>query len=288
MIPDRVPERRSVYTGVGTRELFVEGDGPTVVLLHGFAHPADSWRPVLQRFAEARQSAVAVDMPGFGAADAAQPGAWLPQGDRFLTEVIAQHSGNGPVVLVGNSLGATLTVRAAASPVRLPIRGIVAMGTPGMGWTPLVNAALVGKGRMLTRLAAVGAPALVRRHGADRLVGHLVYGDRTTLDAELVRILSSQVHDRRSARELLQRAVLIKDEVDAEPKIAGVTCPTVIVHGRRDRIVALASSQGLHEAIPHSRLVVLDHAGHCPQLDAPDAIVELARELTAGSPGCRS
>ncbi len=283
-----ISERRAAHAGVGTRELFVEGDGPTVVLAHGFAHPADSWRPVLQRFANAGQSAVAVDMPGFGVADAAQQGPWLPQGDRFLAEVIARHSADGPVVLVGNSLGAALTVRAAASPRRLPIRGIVAMATPGNGWTPLVNAALVGNGRMLAGVAAVGAPERVRRHGADRLVSHLIYGDRATSDAELVRLLSSQVHDRRSARELLQRAVLMKAEVDAEPTVAGVTCPTVIVHGRRDRIVALASSRHLHHAIPHSRLVVFDHAGHCPQLDAPEAVVELARGLTAASPECRS
>jgi pimeloyl-ACP methyl ester carboxylesterase len=280
-----ISERRAGHAGVGTRELFVEGDGPTVVLLHGFAHPADSWRPVLNRFAQAGQAAVAVDLPGFGAAGTAEPGPWLPQGDRFVNEVIAQHSGNGPVVLVGNSLGAALTVRAAASPQRLPIRGIVATATPGMGWTPLVNAALVYNGRMLAGIAAVGAPRLVRRRSADRLVGHLLYGDRTTLDAGLVRILSSQVHDRRSARELLQRAVLMKSEVDAQPPISGVSCPAVIVHGRRDRIVALASSQGLHNAIPHSRLVVLDRAGHCPHLDAPDAIVGLARDLVAASPG---
>jgi pimeloyl-ACP methyl ester carboxylesterase len=265
--------------------LFVEGDGPTVVLVHGFAHPADAWRPVLARFAEAGQSAVAFDLPGFGAADPAEPNAWLPQGDRVLAGAIAQHSGHGPVVVVGNSLGAALTVRAAASPLHLPIRGIVPTATPGLGWTPLVRAALVGKGRMLAEIAAVGAPRLVRVHGFDRLAGHLLYGDRTMLDVELVRILSSQVHDRRGARELLRRAALMKFEIDAQATLTGVTCPTVIVHGRRDRVVALASSRNLHDAIPHSRLVVLDHAGHCPQLDAPDAIVEFARELAEASPG---
>lgn len=280
-----INERRAVHAGVGTRELFVEGDGPTVVLVHGFAHPADAWRPVLARFAEAGQSAVALDLPGFGAADPAEPNAWLPQGDRVLAAAIDQHSGNGPVVVVGNSLGAALTVRAAASPLHLPIRGIVATATPGMGWTPLVRAALIGKGRMLAELAAVGAPNLVRVRGSDMLAGHLIYGDRTMLDVELVRILSSQVHDRQGARELLRRAALMKNEIDAQATVTGVTCPTVIVHGRRDRVVAFASSRNLHDAIPHSRLAILDHAGHCPQLDAPDVIVEFARELAATSTG---
>jgi pimeloyl-ACP methyl ester carboxylesterase len=265
--------------------LFVQGDGPTVVLLHGFGHSADAWRPVLNRFAQAGQSAVAVDLPGFGTAAAAAPGAWLPQGDRFVGAVIAAYSEQAPVVLVGNSLGAALTVRAAATPLRLPIQGIVATGTPGMGWAPLVRTALAGNGRVLIGVASLIGPMLIRAHGADMLLGHLLYGDRTMLDADVVRLLGAQAHDRRSIRELLARGALMKAEVDAEPATTGVTCPAVIVHGRRDRIVAVASSEGLHRAIPHSRLVILDRAGHCPQLDAPDTIVEFARGLSAASPG---
>lgn len=274
-----INERRTVHNGVGTRELFVDGDGPTVVLLHGFGHPADAWRPVLNRFAQAGQSAVAVDLPGFGAADPAQPGEWLPQGDRFVADVVAAYSQQAPVVLVGNSLGAYLAVRAAASPLRLPIGGILPTATPGLGWTPLVRAGLCCNGQFLTAAAAFGAPKWVRTCGADALIGHLLYGDRSRHDPELVRILSGQVHTRRGARELLERAISMKRAVDAEPAVVGVSCPAIFVHGRRDRIVAFASSEGWHRATPGSRLVVLDRAGHCPQLDAPDEIAALVSEL---------
>ncbi|MGB8403599.1 MAG: alpha/beta hydrolase, partial [Mycobacterium sp.] len=193
-----------------------------------------------------------------------------------------------PVVLVGNSLGAYLTVRAAASPLRLPIGGVVQTATPGLGWTPMVRAALCCNGQFLTAVAAFGAPKWIRTCGADALVGHLLYGDRSRHDPELVRILSGQVHSRRGARELLERAVSMKCAVDDEPVVVGVSCPAVFVHGRRDRIVALASSEGWHRATPGSRLVVLDKAGHCPQLDAPDEIVALVSELvTATRRDCR-
>lgn len=280
-----INEQRAVHAGVGTRELFVEGNGPTVVLLHGFGHPADSWGPVLDRFARVGQAAVAVDLPGFGAADATEPGAWLPQGDRFVSEVIARHGAQGSVVLVGNSLGAYLAVRAAASPSQLPIRGMVLTATPGLGWTPLARAALVGQGRLVTGAASIRIPRWIRGQSLDTLVSYLLYGDRTAVDPELVRILSTQVYARRAARELLTRALLMKAEVDSTPPVTGITCPTVVVHGRRDRIVALASSERLHQAIPRSRLVVLANAGHCPQLDAPDEIVGFARGLLRDSPG---
>ncbi|WP_078283005.1 alpha/beta fold hydrolase [Mycobacteroides franklinii] len=274
-----IDERRAVYAGVGTRELFVEGEGPAVVLLHGFSHSADAWRPLLDRFDEAGQAAVAVDLPGFGAADSARPGAWLPQGDRFVGEMIARHGRDAPVVLVGNSLGAYLTLRAAASPQRLPIRGIVPTGTPGMGWTRLVRVGQLGGARLLAR-ATVCTPRIIRAYLADAVIGRLIYGNRTSRDKKMVRTLSSQLYGRRDAHELLVQGLRMKAEVDGEPAITGISCPTVLVHGRRDRLVALASSEGWHQAIPRSRLVVLDRAGHCPQLDATDEIVSIVRGLT--------
>jgi pimeloyl-ACP methyl ester carboxylesterase len=152
----------------------------------------------------------------------------------------------------------------------------------------LVRAAFLGDGRPLTWVAGVSAPRWIRECGADALIGHFLYGDRTLHDPELVRILSGQVHSRRGARELLERAISMKCAVDAEPAVGGVSCPAVFVHGRLDRIVSFASSEGWHRATPGSRLVVLDKAGHCPQLDAPDEIVALASELvTATRRDCR-
>jgi pimeloyl-ACP methyl ester carboxylesterase len=58
-----------------------------------------------------------------------------------------------------------------------------------------------------------------------------------------------------------------------------VTCPTLIVHGARDRIVPVAASRLLHQQIPGSDLVVLPHSGHCPQLDNPSEVVRLTLRL---------
>ena len=66
-------------------------------------------------------SAVAVDLPGFGASDPLRTGPLLTQLDRFVAEVVRRHSDRGAPVLAGNSLGAALTVRAVRwSPMWLP------------------------------------------------------------------------------------------------------------------------------------------------------------------------
>jgi alpha-beta hydrolase superfamily lysophospholipase len=52
--------------------------------------------------------------------------------------------------------------------------------------------------------------------------------------------------------------------------------PSLIVWGRHDRIIPVEHAQPAHEAMPGSRLVLFDDAGHFPHLDDP---VRFAREL---------
>src|SRR3954452_16121140 len=95
-------EHRLELAGFGTRALELEGDGPPVVLLHGYADSADTWRLVLDKLARRGRRALAVDLPGFGTAAALRPhGSMLEQLDAFAraaVDLAAQESG-GPVVL---------------------------------------------------------------------------------------------------------------------------------------------------------------------------------------------
>lgn len=63
-----ITEARRRFGDVETRVLSVAGsaDGVPIVLLHGYADSADTWRPVLERFAAAGRHALSVDLPGFG------------------------------------------------------------------------------------------------------------------------------------------------------------------------------------------------------------------------------
>src|SRR3954452_21211982 len=100
-------EHRLKLAGFGTRALEIEGSGPPVVLLHGFADSADTWRSALDRLARRDQRAIAVDLPGFATAARLDPGApVLPQLDRFVVAAVRHAAGSRgePVVVAGNSL----------------------------------------------------------------------------------------------------------------------------------------------------------------------------------------
>jgi pimeloyl-ACP methyl ester carboxylesterase len=202
---------------------------------------------------------------------------------------VAQHGATSAVVLVGNSLGGLLTVRAAATVKGLPIRGIVAIDAAGTGWTPLVRAVIVQNLLILTPLVALPVPPMVRRAGVTLAARIVLYGRWRSADPETIDNFAKGIRTRRDAQRLIAVARRTVREVNALETFDGIDCATVVLHGRRDPLVSVDAARRLHRMIPGSRLVVLERSGHCPQLDAPERVAALAIELataaTAGRAG---
>ena len=55
--------------------------------------------------------------------------------------------------------------------------------------------------------------------------------------------------------------------------------PTLIVWGRQDAIVPVSAGEAYHQAIPGSRLVLLDGCGHRPEIEQADEFVRVVREF---------
>ncbi|WP_059015542.1 alpha/beta hydrolase [Mycobacterium sp. M26] len=265
------------YDGVRTRVLSVDGGGPPIVLLHGYADCADTWRAVLSRLEAAGRCASAVDLPGFGWADGRRAGPLLPQFDAFLDALLEER---GPAVLVGNSLGAATAVRAAD---RNPdaVRAVLALNDP-------LNArhlpAKLARGRRLPpevwRTAAMlPIPSGVVRWATSKAVRHVLYGPDVAADPAVVARWRRTIGGREALATLGRYAFEYAYETADGHRGLRVGCPAVVAHGAKDRIIPVEASRTLHKQIPGSSLVVLPRSGHCPQLDDPAAVVELIMDL---------
>lgn len=71
-------------------------------------------------------------------------------------------------------------------------------------------------------------------------------------------------------------------DYDLTPGLARVTAPTLIVHGRQDPI-PLASSEAAARALPDATLVILEHSGHVPYVEQPDALFAAVEEFLAAT-----
>lgn len=70
-----------------------------------------------------------------------------------------------------------------------------------------------------------------------------------------------------------------------EGRIRAIRRPTLLVHGRDDRVIPLSTSLRLHELIDHSRLQVFDDCGHWVQIEQVEAFHAVIAHFLAGGAG---
>ncbi len=101
------------------------GRGPTIVLVHGLGSRATHWLPVARLLAR-NFRVVLVELPGHGSSDMPEPFS-LERAAQSLEQALARVS-DGPVVLVGHSVGG-LVAAAAAIDAPQRVRSLVLVET---------------------------------------------------------------------------------------------------------------------------------------------------------------
>ncbi|HEY8614623.1 alpha/beta hydrolase [Phenylobacterium sp.] len=112
-----MPEFRMIDAGEATIRCAVEGEGPLVVLVHGFPESWYSWRHQLQPIAQAGFTACAIDVRGYGGSD--KPQRVEDYAMERLTADVAGVAGalqpDRPAILVGHDWGAPIVWNTALS-----------------------------------------------------------------------------------------------------------------------------------------------------------------------------
>jgi pimeloyl-ACP methyl ester carboxylesterase len=103
----------------------------------------------------------------------------------------------------------------------------------------------------------------------------VLYGTGSSVDPEVIAQWQQKMSSMADVARLGRYALQYAYETRTGHTGIEVRCPTIVVHGRRDRIIPMHSSHVLHQQIPGSKFVVLPRSGHCPQLDDPDEVARL-------------
>jgi pimeloyl-ACP methyl ester carboxylesterase len=269
-------EHRLEVDGYETRVLELEGEGPALVLFHGFADSADTWRPLLDLLARRNQRALAVDLPGFGAASRLGPGAVLPQLDAFagaLVERVAAEGG-GHVVASGNSLGGVVSLRLAER-ADLPLAGVVPIAPAGLDmprWFEIIERDPVVR-TVLSLPVPIPRPALALAVG--ETYKRLAFARTDRADRRVIAAMASHHPDRNAVRRLLATGRRLLPELTGCFDLGAVECPVLLIWGTRDRMVSHAGAEVLTAALPETEVVLIEDCGHCPQLEETERVAEL-------------
>jgi pimeloyl-ACP methyl ester carboxylesterase len=268
----------------GTRFHIAEaGDGPLVLLLHGFPQFWWTWRRQLAWLPGAGFRAVAVDLRGYGGSD--KP----PRGYDLITAAsdaagLVRALGEANAVVVGHGSGGLIAWTLAAYHPKVVGRlAVVSMAHPLRVRSAVLTDPL-GQGRGSGYVFGFQLPVLPERQlvrdGAWR-VGRLLdswsgpgWPDRQTAQAYARAMqIPSVAHCALEYHRWLVRSSVRPDGLRYARRMrAPIQVPTLHLHGALDTCVLPRTARGAGRYVegPY-RWHVIDGAGHFPHEERPDA-----------------
>lgn len=262
----------SITTGDIVTNYHDVGTGTPLLLLHGSGPGVSAWanwRLVIDQLQD-RYRIIAPDLAGFGYSE-------VPDGieytrERWLTQIVDLLDALelDTVDVVGNSFGGSMALALTIDhPQR--VRRQILMGSVGVpfkitdgldevwGYTPDV----AKMGELMRNTFAYNA-------------------DMITDDMVQLRYEASKRPGSREAYESMfpaprQRWVDAMSHDFAD--IRGIEQPTLMVHGRDDKVIPLSTSLTLHDLIVDSRMHVFGRCGHWTQIEHTDAFCRVVDDF---------
>lgn len=249
----------SIRTGQFLTNYHDQGEGTPVLLIHGSGPGVSAWANWRRTLPELSKSCrvIAPDMVGFGFTE-------RPDGVAYRLETWVQQLldlldslGLERVHLVGNSFGGAVSLAfTLAYPQR--VDKLVLMGSVGLSF-PITEGLDKVWGYEPDREAM-------------RELINLFAFDKSIATPELI-----EMRYQASAPEVISRSYSsmfpaprqrwLEALAQPEDRLRALTHKTLLIHGRDDQIIPLASSQRLALLLPNSQLHVFGNCGHWVQIE---------------------
>ncbi len=259
------------------------GDGPTLLLIHGMAGSSATWQALVPRLSK-KFRVIAPDLLGHGMSS-------KPRGDYslgafavFLRDLLDE-LGVDRATVIGQSLGGGIAMQFAHQH-RDYCERLALIGSGGLGpdLSPLL--------RMLSAPGAelvlpIVAPQPVLNLG-NKIGSWLTSAGIQSPRAGQMWHAYSSLSDAQTRRAFLRTLRSVVDyrgqAVSALNKLhVAQDLPTVLIWGESDRIIPVAHAYAAHDAVPGSRLEVLEGVGHFPHVEAPMAVADILETFIAST-----
>jgi 3-oxoadipate enol-lactonase len=239
----------------------LEGSGPAIALLHGWALDLECWDPLATLLAP-QFTVLRFDRRGFGLSQG------IPDIHSNVADllVLLDAAAIDRAALLGMSQGARLAIHfAIAHPERT--RALLLDGAPALEAEPDLpldqyRAVLESAGREALQ-AQIRQHPLMHLHTADRIAHRLL----------------SSVLSRYSGLDLLH-PVMRRNR----PDLRAITAPSLILNGRHDSAERRDAGRSLQASIQGAQRIELASAGHLAMLDDPPAYARAVRDFCLALP----
>lgn len=166
----------------------------------------------------------------------------------------------GPIVLVGHSMGGLIAIELTSM-----IDTVVGLVTIGTGTHMAVNSELLDSAKEKPALAMVPIVKWSLRREAS--------------DAHKIQLQDSA--SREAVDSIFDDLTACDAYVDANTRLSKFGRPALIAIGDEDRMVPRSQAETLAAASDFAKLVVIDNAGHTPQITQSEKIVAIVADFAA-------
>lgn len=248
--PLNVGRMNLAYDDLGPR------DGRPVLLVHGHPFDRSMWRPQAEYLAERGHRVVTPDLRGYGDTKTTDTSTGL---DVFANDLVAlaDHLGLASFVLGGLSIGGQIVMQLTKDHPHRVKALLLADTFPGLD-TPEAKQARYDTA---DRIAEEGMEPY-----ADELLPKMISkqtrASRPDVEAHVRRMMRDAPKEG-AAAALRGRA----ERPDYTLALKHIDVPTLVVVGSEDEFTPVADAELIHREIAASTLVVVEGAGHLPNLE---------------------
>jgi len=255
---------RQVFDYQGIRiNYYQAGQGPPVILLHGFGACTYTWRHLAPELAKDHR-VFAIDLKGYGLSDKPEDGKYAVSDQADMVAAFIRTRDLHNLVIIGHSMGGGVTLMTyfkvrPDDPAR--IKKLVLIDSAGypqkMPWfirfarIPVINS-------LITRLLS---PRF-----ATYMVLKKCYYDNDKITEEQIDSYAyyGSLPGAREAVTATARQILPEDIEAVTAQYKTIKVPVLIIWGAEDEVVPLSVGKKFKRDIPDSELVVLPKCGHIP------------------------
>jgi pimeloyl-ACP methyl ester carboxylesterase len=277
-------EHRTATTAGGVRLHYVEaGQGPPVVLLHGFPEYWYSWRRQIPALAEAGFRVVAPDLRGYGGSD--RPRDWRDYRIEALAGDVAgliEALGEPRAHVVGHDWGAVVAwATAMLHPDRVDRLAILNVPHPERMLRALRTPRQLLRSWYVFFFQLPWVPETLMRLGGRRGLRR-TYGDARAgafTDEDLERYAETLLAPGALRGPInYYRAALRRSPRASRALLRPVAAETLVIWGECDRFLGRELADPDPRWVPRARVVRFPDASHWVQHDEPDAVNRLLVE----------
>ena len=248
-------EKEILIQGIKTNYK-IAGEGPAILVLHGWGGSSDSWRRVQETLSQKGYLVIVPDFPGFGKSVTPKEPWSLQNYTNFILNLIQQLKLEN-FYLIGHSFGGRIAIKFATQyPEK--IKKLILCDSAGIKPKPGL------KTRIIYWSARIGNAVFSPKHlqrfkDSARNLFYIFLRNRDYVKAN------------GTMKETIKKVI----NEDLLEDLSKIKIKTLIVWGSQDKMVPLKYARVIKQKVENSTLEIIPKIGHSPHLETPAKLAEI-------------